>query len=379
MALMGDDQAAGVRQLLLTKTSLRRIEAFPQKDNPHQRVFSEAKLSTAIFVATNGYTGEAFSTRVHPGRFIEPGTPVLRLTPDAVLRFDSVNTPLLACTPKDWDIVSRITQANGLRRLAEVCTAHQGEINETVDTRKGLISKESAAGPKVLRGSSITLYVVREASQGEAMYLRKEKYLKTKKTSEKARHHEQARIGWQESSAQNNFRRLIAARIEPGQFCNHKINYVPERECAFDLDLLLAVLNSQISDWFFRLSSTNAAVSHYQIYSLPAPQVVTDTPEVLDWEPLVASESWVDLANLMCDSCTTVGIMPRATADALAAMSRRIQEIEAARELMRRSDRSRLAAESQPIQDAIDRVLFCCYGLSDAEARYIESRLAEML
>lgn len=66
-------------------------------------------------------------------------------------------------------------------------------------------------------------------------------------------------------------------------------------------------------------------------------------------------------------------------ADTLAEMSRRIQEIEAKRVLKNRSDRSRLAPESQPIQNAIDAVLFHCYGLSDDEAQYMEKRLEEML
>ena len=71
--------------------------------------------------------------------------------------------------------------------------------------------------------------------------------------------------------------------------------------------------------------------------------------------------------------------MPTSVADALAEMSRRIQEIEAKRVLKNRSERSRLAPESQPIQDAIDAVLFHCYGLSENDARYIEKRLEEML
>jgi len=41
--------------------------------------------------------------------------------------------------------------------------------------------------------------------------------------------------------------------------------------------------------------------------------------------------------------------------------------------------RSSLSPESQPIQDAIDAVLFKCYGLSDDDAEYIKERLKEML
>ena len=50
MALLGDDQSAGVRRNLLEKTGLVLIESFPQKDDPENRVFKEAKLSTTLFV-----------------------------------------------------------------------------------------------------------------------------------------------------------------------------------------------------------------------------------------------------------------------------------------------------------------------------------------
>ena len=60
-------------------------------------------------------------------------------------------------------------------------------------------------------------------------------------------------------------------------------------------------------------------------------------------------------------------------------MSRRIQEIEDHRVLKARSERSHLASDSQPIQDAIDAILFRCYGLSDDDANYIQARLKEML
>ena len=71
--------------------------------------------------------------------------------------------------------------------------------------------------------------------------------------------------------------------------------------------------------------------------------------------------------------------MPKTVADALAEMSRRIQEIEVKRVLKHRSERSHVAPEAQPIQDAIDAVLFRCYGLSEDDAKYIAERLKQML
>ena len=59
----------------LTKTSLIAIEAFPQKDDPHNRVFPEAKLSTAVFVCCAKPSKERFKVRTHPGRWIREGLP----------------------------------------------------------------------------------------------------------------------------------------------------------------------------------------------------------------------------------------------------------------------------------------------------------------
>jgi hypothetical protein len=168
--------------------------------------------------------------------------------------------------------------------------------------------------------------------------------------------------------------------VPKGEFCNHKINYIPAGASKISLDLLLVLLNCRISDWFFRLGSTNAAVTHYQIYNLPAPSFVEvcscDLKEVAS---LVAGKEWVTLAKVLRRASANVGQMPNDVSQILATLSQTIQQIEARRELRKRSERSRLAPESQPIQDLIDEVLFHCYGLSEEEAQYVRTRLDEML
>jgi len=299
--------------------------------------------------------------------------------PTEILSVEPQNVPIPSCTQRDWSIAIGIISQPRVRRLGEYCKASQGEVNETTDGKRGFISADPKDGPQVLRGSTVGLYALREASQGETIYLRKQRYLKGKPRSAKARHHLERRVGWQESSPQNNFRRIIAAMIPTGQFCNHKINYFPESECQLSLDLVLALLNSRVSDWFFRLTSTNAAVSHYQLYALPTPTIADDAPGCPQWLEMLAKGRWTDLGGLLANACMEPGVMPEPVAEALAAMSQRIQEIEAKREIKSRAERSQLAPESQPIQDAIDTVLFRCCGLSEDDAQYIEQRLQEML
>ena len=67
MSLLGDRQAAELRKLLLRDMSLATVEAFPQKDDPKQRLFVEAKLSTTIFVARGNSGNASFTVRTNRG------------------------------------------------------------------------------------------------------------------------------------------------------------------------------------------------------------------------------------------------------------------------------------------------------------------------
>ena len=378
MGILGDDPARGIRKLLLEGKQLIAIESFPQKDDPRRRVFVEAKLSCAVFVARGESRDAPIAIRSHTAQHIDSRRDWLSIKPSEILALEPENMTIPSCTQRDWNIAVRLRSHKQIRRLGDYCRAFQGEVNETTDSKKGFVSKDPSSGPQVLRGSNLGLYTVREASQGGAMFLKKDRFLKGKPASVKANHHQSPRIGWQESSAQNNFRRIIAAMIPEGQFCNHKINYFPREYCQISLDLVLAFLNSRISDWYFRLNSTSAAVSHYQIYALPAPTIVEEDSSS-NWKAAFAGGLWDELSDQLVAACKATGELPVKVALAIEEMCCRVREIEAARTLDSRNERSHLASESQPIQDAIDKVLFHCYGLSKDDASYIESRLQEML
>jgi hypothetical protein len=229
MALLGDDQAVGIRKLLLSETSLCAIEAFPQKDDPKKRVFEDAKLSTCVFVSAKNTDDAEFLSRVHPGKDIEPDSPSLLIRRNAVELYDPENQTIVACSQEDWDLAVRIMSSGRMRRLGEYSKAYQGEVNETTDGKKGSISHSPTDGPQILRGANVCLYLLRGASQGEAIFLRNEKFLKDKKPTAKAWHHKQNRAIFQRKSPQNNFRRLIACQLASGHFCFDSISYFPER------------------------------------------------------------------------------------------------------------------------------------------------------
>lgn len=388
MAILGDAQAVEVRRHLLGRGRFASVDAFPQKDNRRLRVFKDAKLPTAVFTyvltAVEAEQRKAFVSRVHPENRIEQESPALELDATGIPLYDPSNLTIVSCSQEDWDLAIRITGREGIRRLGDFVEFFQGEVNETNERRRGnLLGGVTGGGQLVLRGASINLYVTRTASQGEDLFLNVKRFLSRKSASTKAFHHLDHRIGLQESSPQNNFRRIIAASISPGTFLNHKVNYVPAQSSALPLEFVLALLNTKMADWYFRLGSTNASVSHYQLYNLPCPVFATpdrasDTRMLLGFARGIRMHSHGDaLAALQ------LGLQQRpfarAVCSAVALTARRLIRIEQRRGDVPRLERSRLCPEAQFLQDLIDKVFFRMAGLTAEEAAGLEARLGKML
>ncbi len=392
MALLGDDQAADLRRAMFDAGAFTSVEAFPQKDDPTRRVFPEAKLSTAIFTmvktASPALRSRPFTARQHPANTIEPGSPSLQLRTDDVPLYDPSNRGIVSCSQADWDLAVRIMGSGRMARLGQFCEFFQGEVNETIQRRAGNLLDRAVRGLErggrlVTRGAAVCLYLIREASQGEDLHLDVSRFLQDAAPDTKAFHHRHPRVVLQESSPQNNFRRIIAAPLDVDEFCNHTINYCPAHKATISLQLILAILNSKLADWYFRLGSTNAHVSHYQIYNLPCPVFAGARSEADDYLRDVAvaaiETGKFDAAFDLLTPALASPPFPLAVQDVLVELVRRIIAIERARGEIARTERSALAPAAQPLQDLIDRLLYALAGLDPAESAGLEARLAAML
>ncbi|MEK6682918.1 MAG: restriction endonuclease, partial [Nitrospirota bacterium] len=104
------------------------------------------------------------------------------------------------------------------------------------------------------------------------------KFLDAHGKDTKAYDHRYVRIGYQRGAAIDNWRRIIATVIEKDSFCSDTINYiVSPKEC--NLFTILALLNSSLWEWRFRLTSTNNHVNSYEIDSMPMAPISFTTPE----------------------------------------------------------------------------------------------------
>lgn len=235
----------------------------------------------------------------------------------------------------------------------------------------------------MLRGSNVCLYVLREASQGQPLYIDIEAFRAGKRAESKAFHGLMGRIGFQRSSPQNNFRRVIAAHIPAGELCFDTVSYIPhDKASLLSSDFLLVLLNSKLVDWYFRLGSTNSKVNEYQFNNLPCP-VFRDKPDrgdgALTAEVQKLLETDVSAIPDVLEPYLGKGPFSPATRDALEQLARRIQAAEQGRGAISRHDRAHLSPDAQPYQNAIDLILFRMAGLSERDIAGIEDRLARML
>jgi hypothetical protein len=138
---------------------------------------------------------------------------------------------------------------------------------------------DTPPGELLLRGAHIDRYEFNDdPKQGSPKYLNVEAYLEAKREGTKAYHHRFKRIGFQRGSAIDNWRRLIGTMLEAGVFLTDTVGYILPEE-PYDVFFLLALFNSQLFEWRFRLTSSTNHVNAYEVDSLPLRLIHFTTPE----------------------------------------------------------------------------------------------------
>jgi hypothetical protein len=287
MALLADQFTANLRRRLLTEGWLRSVAAFPQKDDPHNRIFFEAKLSTCVYVCEKRNQADtAFTIRTFPGKSFdeEPKVCQLRLSDLRTLEPDGLSIPTV-----DEETVQRWRSlATGTRvaRCSEVATCYLGEIMFNA-SNEYLIS-DNPIGPQILRGGNVTRYnCIAEAKQGEVVYLDYDAFLQRYANDARIEHHHSPRVAFQEAAPIDNWRRLLPAFMPAERICGHTLRYFSSEASVYDLYALLACFAASAPEWRFGLTSTNNHVNAYEVDALPIPRFkrLTSSPlPAVDWK-----------------------------------------------------------------------------------------------
>lgn len=276
MTILADDFSRPTREFMLCKRTLRRVEAFPQKDDPNRRVFREAKLSTCVFVSTGRKADSNLFVRTNSANYIEQSSPSYETTAQDLARVFRSHITIPTISDVEWSVLQRGFEKDWptLREIAEI---YVGEVFDNAPNKKYLANE--AIGPLVLRGANIDRYLLRkQASQGQNRYLRERLFLDDKQRAAKLEFLAHERIGLQRGAAVDNWRRLIACEIPPRVYSfDTVLLLLPKR---IGLRILLALVNSDLWEWRFRCTSTTNHVNEYELADLVVPPALLDQTSV---------------------------------------------------------------------------------------------------
>ena len=254
----------------LTGTS---FDCFPQKDNPARRVFKRAKLSTVVVTGTKTAKqvsgASPINIRVFPGNDFHEQAIENRITVADCSLLDPDSSPIPLVDETEWDLCKRIHSDPSVRRLADLTDSYavtRGEINQT--TYRRYISTAADGNARLLKGVEVGAFEVRATlSQGQRKWLDQQKLIKDhpRKAARPDR-----RIAMQRITGVDERQRLVSAIVtEPIWFADSMNSISLHKDAALDLDYLAALLNSDLMQWRFRLTSTNNNVGTNELLALP--------------------------------------------------------------------------------------------------------------
>lgn len=265
LAFVGDVSAAKLRRYILDHCTIRSIEAFPERDNEHKRVFEAVKMSVCILnLERMKRDDREFFVRTSGDRFVDAESEKVFLSRGVVNAFDGKNHTIPLLGNAELSLLRKVYEnASLLTRLGHCYT---GEIDLTLG-QKYLTGDPTDA--VLIKGALIDKYLLRKKmSQGEIKFINSPKYL-AENRGKKSSHHQFERIVMQAITGVNEKIRLKLTIIDRGIYCANSVNYLVLEDNGLDLKYLLGVLNSKLLNFVFSKSSTNSNVNGYEVDNLP--------------------------------------------------------------------------------------------------------------
>ena len=272
MSILGDRFSLGARTRLLRQNRIDKVEVFPQKDDPLNRVFLEAKQSTCIVVLSRPFKPRAIvDVRIHPGRDILPESRGYGAKQDDLYSFTPSQHAVPLVSSPEWDVLSTKMHPSLGPTMEAIANIYAGEICDNAQNRHYLSNEP--IGPLVLRGANLNRYeLLKVAKQGSPRYLNAKAW-EASHRGIRSKHTREPRIAFQKGAAVDNWRRLIATIVPVNEYCFDTIGYIPFSE-ATNPYALLAVLNSKLWDFRFSATSTTNHINAYELAAFYVPQAL---------------------------------------------------------------------------------------------------------
>jgi len=267
-SFLADNSALKIREYFLKKQKVLRIDSFPERDNVHLRVFEKVKMSVCILISQNRLVDKySFLLRIWEDKYMSSGNQIT-LSNLGIFEIDSDKAIIPSIDQREFGILQKVSKFTRLKFYAK---CYEGEINLTF--HKKFLRKKKNDYAKMIKGAAVQKWFLKEKmSQGDIEYLDYKNYLKDN-TANKSQHFRLKRIVMQGITGVDEKCRLKMTIINPGIFCGNSVNYILIKNKDLSECFLIALLNSKLLNWFFKVFSTNSNVNGYEIDNLPIPKI----------------------------------------------------------------------------------------------------------
>ncbi len=264
-SVLGDLSAAALREEILTKHSIYRLEEYQEGSSLFPNVTQALCIMSVKKGRPSGIIPAAFGLQ-HLHSRSKP-----RLENISVQRIENLSGSeyiIPRLNSQDWQILDIMHKQASLNRhdWVRIC---RGELDLTLD--KNLISADPDK-PPLLRGSHIRRFAHTSSIEIED-FVDYDAFREKHSTSERIAHSERERIACQQVSNRKQRWRLKFALVEPHVVLANSCNYLTltSQERGFLLLYLLGLLNSSLLNWRFAITNTNNHVSNRELGHLPIP------------------------------------------------------------------------------------------------------------
>ena len=268
-SFLADNSSRNLREFYFKNETIFKIDSFPERDNQYKRVFESVKMSVCILFSRNTINENyLFDVNFWSDKFMINGYKTSFFV-DEIFLFDEKQLIIPNLKEEEKKIFRQYFSLENSYSKFFKCL--EGELNMTF--HKDYMTND-IGNPLIVKGAQIQrYYVTSNPSQGQIMYVDKERYLNDYSRSEKSKHHKDYRIALQGISGANDKIRIISTIISPDVYCANSCNYIIKNQDNIDFSIttLLGIFNSKITNWVFRKSSTNSNVNCYEVNNLKLP------------------------------------------------------------------------------------------------------------
>ncbi len=262
-SILSDKTCSKLRTRLLETCSLKSLRIIAETSN----YVDASQALCAMLLTKGGRTSDVYIDGSYAGD-IHHGTTV---SIEKILD-SSTGNAILVLAPEEYTIRKKMQESPAIKEIPYIANL-RGELDITLNKASIVMEKTPYT---LYRGRHVGYYHINELPQKEYVDVSfvhstaKERFI-----------HSQRLICPQIANMAKK-RRVSFALVPPESVLGNSCNFisVDENEDGVDYYFLLGVLNSQLMDWFFKLTSSNNHINNYEIDHFPIPIHYEGKPKI---------------------------------------------------------------------------------------------------